>query len=59
MKEGKIVLNKTAIMELMKSEEVAKVVREHANEMGGKVSKEFRGIDRYHIMLKKEGERSD
>ena len=59
MKEGRIDLNKAAIVELLKSEEVAGVVKKHADEMGGKITKEFRGIDRYHIMLRKEGERND
>lgn len=59
MKEGRIELNKAAIVELLKSEEVAGVVKKHAEETGGKITKEFRGIDRYHVFVRKEGERND
>lgn len=59
MKEGRIDLNKAAIVELLKSEAVAGVVKKHAEEMDGKITKEFRGIDRYHVFVRKEGERSD
>ena len=52
MKEVKVELNKSGIVELLKSEEVSSAVRNLA-EQEGEIDKEFKGIDRYHVFVKK------
>lgn len=52
MSKGKVVLNKPVIVSLLKSKEVAEVVRKEAFTYGDEIDKEFRGVDRYHIFMK-------
>lgn len=56
MKEGKAVLNKSVVISLLKSKEVAEVVKKEAVAYGD-IDKEFRGIDRYHVFVKEENKK--
>ena len=57
MNKGKVVLNKPVIISLLKSKEVAEVVRKEASAYGDEIEKEFRGTDRYHIFVKEGNKR--
>jgi len=54
MKEVEVKLNKSGIVQILKSEEVSSAVRSLA-EQEGEIYKEFKGIDRYHVFVKKKG----
>lgn len=53
MKEVEVKLNKAGIVQLLKSDEVSDAVRKIA-EKEGTITREFIGIDRYHVFVEKE-----
>ena len=52
MKEVEVKLNKSGIVQLLKRDEVSGAVRKIA-EKEGKITREFIGIDRYHVFVEK------